>query len=72
MFGDALMFVLTPMSWAFDLVVRLLSLAHALPVYLAVFFVGTVSRLFIRRWVGEASRESKARKRNDKSDSSEE
>lgn len=54
MFGEALMYVLTPMSWAFDLFARLLSLAHALPVYLAIFFIGTVSRLIIRRWVGDA------------------
>ena len=71
MFGDALTFVLTPIGWGFDLFVRIMSFAHALPVYLGLFLVYTVSRLFIRRWVGEASGETMARKRNNKTESSE-
>lgn len=70
-FSEALAFALTPFSWGFDVFVRILSRAHALPVYLGLFLVYTVSRLFIRRWVGEGSSESKGRKRNNMTESSE-
>lgn len=64
--SDALPFVLTPITWAFDVMVRIFSVANALPVYLGVFLVGTVTRLFIRKWVGDAFSETKA-KNNSKS-----
>lgn len=67
-FAEALAFTLTPFSWGFDVFVRIMSRAHALPVYLGLFLVYTVSRLFIRRWVGESSKETNARKRNNKND----
>lgn len=61
--SDALWFVLTPFTWAFDAFVRIMSVANALPVYLSLFLVYTVSRLFIRKLVGDAANETKSKKK---------
>lgn len=55
MFVGALSFVLLPVTWAFDLFVRILQSGNALPIYIGLFLVYTVSRLFIRRWVGSSA-----------------
>lgn len=55
MFVDALLFVLSPVTWAFDLFSQMLTTSNALPIYLGIFLVYTVSRLFIRRWIGDSS-----------------
>lgn len=59
MFVQALLFVLTPITWGFDLFVRMLEAGNAIPIYIGIFLVYTVSRLFIRRWVGDSSTDRK-------------
>lgn len=60
-----LAFALLPITWAFTTFARLLSESGFLPVFLAVFFVGTVLRLIVRPLVGDSAKGSRASKPKD-------
>ena len=57
--------IMTPITWSFSVMARILSEAGALPAYIALFFVGVVLRLFVRPFIGEARKDvSKATRKN--------
>lgn len=54
---EAIGFILTPISWAFSAMARILSSAGALTIYIAMFFIGVVLRLVVRPFIGEAHKD---------------
>lgn len=57
--------ILTPFTWAFAQMARILSLSGAFPIYIVFFFIGVVLRFIVRPFIGEAQRDvSKATRKN--------
>lgn len=49
--------ILTPFTWAFAQMARILSLSGAFPIYIVFFFIGVVLRFIVRPFIGSAQKE---------------
>lgn len=62
---EAIGFVLTPLTWGFSVMARLLQQSGAIVIYIPLFFIGVVLRLIVRPFIGEAHKDiSNATRKN--------